>query len=101
VRVAGILIDMWAVSNFVKVSVLHNLRVLWPPLVAAGIMALAVVGLLTLLHESSGIAALSISVLFGACLYTSLIWLLDRQAVNALSSLAWGIVRPKGAVHET
>jgi O-antigen/teichoic acid export membrane protein len=101
VRVAGILIDMWAVSNFIKVSVSYNLRVLWPPLVAAGIMALAVQALLTLLHESSGIAALTLSVLFGACVYASLIWLLDRQAVNALSSLALSMLRRERVVSET
>jgi O-antigen/teichoic acid export membrane protein len=98
VRLAGILIDMWAVSRFVEVSVLRNLRVIWPPLLASVIMALAVQALLGLLQEPSSILALTLAILFGATLYGALIWLLDRSAVQALSSLALGMVRRKDAL---
>ena len=98
VRLAGILIDMWAVSRFVEVSVLRNLRVIWPPLLASVIMALAVQALLGLLQEPSSIPALTLAILFGATLYGALIWLLDRSAVQALSSLALGMVRRKDAL---
>jgi hypothetical protein len=37
----------------------------------------------------------------GASLYVCLIWLLDREAVNALTTLAWRMVRCKSAVGET
>jgi PST family polysaccharide transporter len=97
VRIIGVLIDMWTVSNFVKVSVLHNLRVIWPPLFAASIMALAVQALLAFASLPAGLPALTLAIVAGALLYTLLVWLLDPKSVQALTSLAWGMVRRKKA----
>jgi O-antigen/teichoic acid export membrane protein len=100
VRAIGVLIDMWAVSKFIKVSVLHNLRVIWPPLLASVLMAAAVQVLLIFGHNPSSITTLALAILCGTFLYASLIWLLDPKAVNALTSLALGIIRRRSAVSE-
>jgi lipopolysaccharide exporter len=100
VRAIGILIDMWAVSGFVKVSVLHNLRVIWPPMLAAAVMALAVQALFSFAQDPSGIPALVLAILSGASVYLVLIRLLDPKAVTALTSLAVVMVRRRRAVGE-
>jgi len=100
VRGIGILIDMWAVSGFVKVSVLHNLRVIWPPMLAAAVMALAVQALFSFAQDPLGIPALVLAILSGAFVYLVLIRLLDPKAVTALTTLALGMVRRRRAVGE-
>jgi hypothetical protein len=100
VRAIGILIDMWAVSSFVKVSVLQNLRVIWPPLLASGVMAAAVQALFSMGQEPSSVPTLAVAVVLGAIVYTLLIRLLDPRAVSSLTSLAMGMVRRRRAIGE-
>ncbi|MDQ6692851.1 MAG: lipopolysaccharide biosynthesis protein [Chloroflexota bacterium] len=87
VRAIGVVIDMYAVSRFVKLSVWENLKVIWPPFVAALVM-LAGVYLVFLLdpgQRSLPVAALAIA--FGALLYGAGLWLVDRKAVVTLLAL--------------
>jgi O-antigen/teichoic acid export membrane protein len=100
VRAIAVVIDMWTVSHFVKVGMLQNLRVIWPPLLASAIMALAVQSLLSVPPLGSNLPGLVLSIVFGAALYAVLIWLLDRKAVNALGALALGMLRRKRALGE-
>jgi hypothetical protein len=101
IRTIGVLIDMWAASKFIKVTVLQNLKVLWPPLLASALMAVAVQVLITYARNPTSIVTLALAILCGATLYASLIWLLDPKSVNALTSLAYSMVRRRSAVSET
>jgi PST family polysaccharide transporter len=94
VRTVGILIDMWVVSRFVHVPVRDNLRVLWPPLAAAVIMAAAVRGVfLALDPPETNALVLALAVVVGAAIYAAVIWLLDRNTVGALLDLARSLLR--------
>lgn len=94
VRAVGILIDMMVVSRFVQVPVRDNLRVLWPPLAAAVIMAAAVRGVFLALDPTeTNLAVLALAVGGGAGVYAAVIWLLDRNTVGALLDLARSLLR--------
>ena len=88
VRVIGIFLDMAVVSRVVQVSVWTNVRVIWPPLGAATLMALAVAAVFPLLNPAQDSwPVLILAVVVGAAVYAVLIWLLDRAAVVALLAL--------------
>jgi PST family polysaccharide transporter len=94
VRAAGILIDMWVVSRFVHVPVRDNLRVLWPPLAAAVIMAAVVRGVFMVLDPTeTNPFVLPLAIGVGAGIYAAVIWLLDRNTVGALLDLARSLLR--------
>ncbi|MDQ3706189.1 MAG: lipopolysaccharide biosynthesis protein [Chloroflexota bacterium] len=95
VRVVGILIDMVVVARFVKISMWEQLRVIWPPLVAACVMS-AAVRLLSFgvdPAERGGIPVLVLSVLVGGAVYAAAIWLLDRSAVGGMLELARSMLK--------
>jgi PST family polysaccharide transporter len=94
VRTIGILVDMWVVSRFVHVPVMDNLRVIWPPIAASVIMALAVRGVFMALDPpETNIFILALAVVVGAGVYAAAIWLLDRGTVGVLLDLARGLIR--------
>lgn len=101
VRIIGIFIDMWVVSGFVKVTVWANLRVIWPPMLASVLMAVAVRALFIFTPDSSSLPVFALAVLVGAVLYVALISLLDRPTVGALLSLARSMVRRNRRAAET
>jgi hypothetical protein len=91
----GIVIDMVVVARFVKINVWEQLRVIWPPLVAACVMS-AAVRLLTFAvdpAERVGIPVLLLSVLVGGAVYAAAIWLLDRSAVGGMLELARSMLK--------
>jgi putative polysaccharide biosynthesis protein len=85
---------MWVVSRFVHVPVMDNLRVIWPPVAASVIMALAVRGVFMALDPTeTNIFILALAVVVGAGVYAAAIWLLDRGTVGVLLDLARGLIR--------
>jgi Na+-driven multidrug efflux pump len=95
VRLVGIVIDMVVVARFVKISVWDNLRVIWPPLIAAALMSAAVRLLYFALDpaERGGILMLALSVVVGGSVYVAAIWLLDRAAVSDMLDLARSMLK--------
>lgn len=93
VRSVGILLDMWVVTRFVQLTVLANLRTIWPPLAASIVMAAAVRAVFLLDPSESSIPVTALAVLAGGLVYLAVIWLLDRVALNAIVSLALSMVR--------
>ena len=88
VRVIGIVIDMIVVSRFVHVTLWRNFQVIWPPMVAAILMALVVHGVFLLFDAAEhSIPVLIVAVAVGAVVYTIVIWLLNRTAVEAMFAL--------------
>jgi PST family polysaccharide transporter len=87
VRVATILLDMVVVARFVQISVGANLQAIWPPLVAATVMAAAVRAVFLLDPAEQSIPLLALAIAVGATVYTAVIWLLDRPTVAALLTL--------------
>jgi hypothetical protein len=95
VRVVGIAIDMVIVARFVSISVWDNLRVIWPPLLAACVMSAAVRLLYFALDPMArgGIPMLVLSVVVGSAVYLAAIWLLDRTAVGGMLDLARSMLK--------
>ncbi|HYP19733.1 MAG TPA: lipopolysaccharide biosynthesis protein [Chloroflexia bacterium] len=95
VRVVGIVIDMVIVARFVQISVWDNLRVIWPPLLAACLMAAAVRLLYYAVDptERGGIPMLGLSVVVGSAVYVAAIWLLDRTALSGMLDLARSMLK--------
>ncbi len=94
VRSVGILVDMWVVSRFVHVPMIDNLRVIWPPMAAAVVMAAAVRGVFLVLDPAEmNVFILGLGVVVGAVVYAAIIWLLDRVTVTALIDLARSLLR--------
>jgi PST family polysaccharide transporter len=95
IRVVGIVIDMVIVARFVKISVWDQLRVIWPPLLAASLMS-AAVRLLSFAvdpAERGGIPVLALSVVLGSAVYIAAIWLLDRPSVSGMLDLARSMLK--------
>jgi len=92
VRVVVILIDMWTVSRFVKISMRSNLQAIWPPLAASAIMAAAVRIVFMLDTRESSIPLLILALITGGAVYAGALWLLDRSTVSALLDLARSMV---------
>jgi PST family polysaccharide transporter len=90
IRIVGIVIDMWVVAGFVGVSVWANVRALLPSLAASTVMAASVQLLVMSSNGEPSIPALIVLVAAGAAEYVGLLWLLDRESVAALFSLARG-----------
>jgi lipopolysaccharide exporter len=89
VRAIGILVDMWVVSRFVHVPVRANLQVIWPPLIASVVMAVAVRGVFMQWDPAeTSVFVLTLAIVVGAGIYAAVIWLLDRATVGALLTLA-------------
>jgi hypothetical protein len=97
VRLIGILLDMGVVSRFVKVSVLANLRVIWPPMAASLVMALAMRVIFMLSPDERSILVMLLAVVAGAALYAATIWMLDRQAVVSLLTLGRSLIKRRRA----
>jgi len=93
VSVLSIFIDMWTVARFVQISVLSNLRVIWPPLASSAIMLVAVNAVFMLDASQSSIPVLITAMAVGVLVYAAMIWLLDRRAVRALIDLAQSLIR--------
>lgn len=95
-RIIGIVIDMWVVARFVQISIWENMRVIWPPMLAAVVMAGAVQALVILLDPTQhSVAVLAIGVVAGGIIYALAVWLLDRVAVSALITMARSILQRK------
>jgi PST family polysaccharide transporter len=97
VRIVGIIIDMYVVSRFVRISVTSNLRIIWPPFGASLVMAACVRAILLADTTGKSIPALIAAITVGALVYVGAVWLLDRQAVTALLALARGMARRERA----
>ncbi|MBF6613585.1 MAG: lipopolysaccharide biosynthesis protein [Chloroflexi bacterium] len=92
VRSINILIDMWVVARFVQISVISNLRVIWPPLLSAVIMVTAVRAVFLLDHAETSIPVMGAAIMVGVLVYGGAIWLLDRRAAAALLGLGRSLV---------
>jgi PST family polysaccharide transporter/lipopolysaccharide exporter len=91
IRLVSVTVDMLVVSRFLQINLLANLKVVWPPLASAVVMAAAARAVFLLDPTESSVALLALAVLVGAAVYLALIWLLDRQALGSIVSLARGI----------
>lgn len=98
VQTVGIAIDMAVIARFVQISVVANLRAIWPPFGAAVVMALAMFGVLLLDPTLTSIPVLALAVLVGAAVYAGMVWLLDRDAVRGLVTLGTGVFRRRASV---
>ncbi len=98
VRIIGIVIDMQVVAGFVGVSVWANVRALLPSLVSSALMAATLQAFFTLSSRAANLPALILSIAAGAAQYTALLWLLDRDSVDALLDLARGFLPRRRSV---
>jgi O-antigen/teichoic acid export membrane protein len=95
VRIIGIVIDMLVVARFIKISVWDNLRVIWPPLLAACLMSGAVRLLYSAVDptERGGIPVLALTVAVGAMVYLAAMWLLDRSGMRGMLELGRSMLK--------
>jgi O-antigen/teichoic acid export membrane protein len=102
VQSLGIAIDMVVIARFVNISVASNLRVIWPPLGAAIVMAIAMRGVMMLDPTLASLPLLALAVIIGGVAYVGMVWLLDRSAVRGLLTLGTGVFRrTPGVIRET
>ncbi len=92
-RIVSMIIDMAVVSRIVHVSVLSNLRIISPPIGAAIIMAAAMRALFLLDPTQRSVPMLAACILAGGLIYAVVIWLLDREAVLRMLTLARSMLR--------
>ena len=72
---------------------LANLKVVWPPLASAVVMAAAARTVFLLDPAESSVSVLGLAIFVGAGIYLGLIWLLDRQALGSILALVLGVFR--------
>ena len=98
-RLVYMVMHLIVVARFVHISVVANLRVIWPPIAAAGLMALAVRAVWLLDPSQTSVLVLALAVVVGGATYLGLMWLIDRRALQALLTFGWGFLsrgRPAG-----
>lgn len=93
VQSVGITIDMLVIARFVKISVLANLRSILPPVAAAIVMAVSMRGVMMLDPTLTSIPLLLLAMIVGGTVYSGMVWLLDRETVRGVWSLAAGAFR--------
>lgn len=102
VRVIGIVIDMKVVAAFVGVGVWDNVRALLPSLGSSALMAATLQVLFMLAGGAPGILALALCIAAGAAQYVAVLWLLDSEAVDALTALVRGMRgETRGVIRDT
>ena len=87
VRLVAVVVDIVVVSRFVNITLAQNVRYIWPPMLAAIIMAsvLEVFFLVDPARES--LLVMVAAIILGAGIYGACIWLFDRDTVARLWEL--------------
>ena len=83
----GVPWSFYAISRYLGISVTTQMGTIIRPIVAAALMACAVIGTATLLHDFSPIRRLIAEVAVGATAYIVVLALIDRATVNLLRTI--------------